>query len=61
MIKLRNSRCKIGGEIMIKAFKRFIERLAESNEETYKGGKLDCCDLNKSDNSKKQKNPSTNK
>jgi hypothetical protein len=36
---------------MIKAIKRFIERLAKSNEETFGDKKLDCCDLNRNNNS----------
>lgn len=35
---------------MLKAIKRFIERLAASNEETFGGKKLDCCDLNRNNN-----------
>ena len=44
---------------MFKFFKKFFEKLAESNEETYKGGKLDCCDLNRSNNVKRENNPPT--
>lgn len=31
---------------------KFIERLAKSNEETFKGQTLDCCSLNKDSNKK---------
>lgn len=37
---------------MIKAIKRFLDRLAKSNEETFGGKKLDCCDLNRNNNSR---------
>lgn len=32
---------------MIKWFKKFIERLAKSNNEMYGGEKLECCTMNK--------------
>ena len=35
---------------MLKAIKRFIDRLAKSNEETFGNQRLDCCDLNRSNN-----------
>ncbi len=31
---------------MFEAFKRFIERLAKSNEEEFKGQNPDCCTIN---------------
>jgi hypothetical protein len=33
---------------MFNFIKRYLERLAEENKKTFGSGKLDCCDLNKS-------------
>jgi hypothetical protein len=41
---------------MIKAIKKFIERLAKSNEETFGNKKLDCCDLNRNHKSESMNN-----
>jgi hypothetical protein len=35
---------------MFKWFKRMIDKIAKANEETYKGKKLDCCELNRNNN-----------
>ncbi|MEL7646534.1 MAG: LDCC motif putative metal-binding protein [Sedimentibacter sp.] len=34
-------------------FQRFLEALAKSNEEAFKGKPLDCCSLNKNTSDKK--------
>lgn len=31
-------------------FKKFLEKLAKANEEAFKGQRMDCCDLNRSNN-----------
>jgi hypothetical protein len=46
---------------MIKAIKKFIDRLAKSNEETFGGKKLDCCDLNRTNKSQEIKNSAKSK
>ncbi|WP_096635787.1 LDCC motif putative metal-binding protein [Clostridium cochlearium] len=36
--------------------KNFIKKIAEQNDKTFGSGKLDCCDINKSNNTKKVDN-----
>lgn len=38
------------GLSMFKWFKKLIDQIAKANEETFKGQKLDCCELNKQNN-----------
>lgn len=38
---------------MIKWIQKFLDNLAKSNSETFKGQPLDCCALNKDTNKKK--------
>lgn len=38
---------------MIKWIKKFLDNLAKSNSNTFKGQPLDCCSLNKNSNSQK--------
>lgn len=40
-------------------FKNFFKKIAEENNKSFGNGKLDCCDLNKSNNGEKKDN--TNK
>ncbi|WP_341877934.1 LDCC motif putative metal-binding protein [Defluviitalea saccharophila] len=40
---------------MIKLLKKFIKNLAEENSKTFGNNRLDCCDLNKSNNSNNKK------
>lgn len=37
-------------------FKKSIKKMAEENEKSFGNGKLDCCDLNKSNNGAKEAN-----
>jgi hypothetical protein len=37
-------------------FKKSIKKMAEENEKSFGNGKLDCCDLNKSNNTAKKAN-----
>lgn len=37
-------------------FKNFIKKIAEENDKSFGNGKLDCCDLNKSNNAIKKTN-----
>lgn len=39
---------------MIKLLKKFIKNLAEENNKTFGSSRLDCCDLNKSNNNSKE-------
>lgn len=39
---------------MLKFLKNLIEKLAEENTKTFGTGRLDCCDLNKSNNISKK-------
>lgn len=39
---------------MKKLFKNFIKKIAEENDKSFGNGKLDCCDLNKSNNTSKK-------
>lgn len=36
---------------MLKWLKKMIDQIAKANEETFKGQKMDCCNLNKQNNS----------
>ncbi len=38
---------------MIKWIKRFLDNLAKSNQETFKGKPLDCCSLNRDSDGRK--------
>lgn len=35
---------------MFKWIKRMLDQIAKANEETFKGQKLDCCELNRRNN-----------
>ncbi|GAA0730163.1 hypothetical protein GCM10008905_31120 [Clostridium malenominatum] len=41
---------------MKKFLKDFIKKIADQNSKTFGNGKLDCCDLNKSNNKVNDKN-----
>lgn len=43
---------------MKKFLKNFIKKIAEQNDKTFGNGKLDCCDINKSNNNKMVDNKS---
>ena len=35
---------------MFKWFKRLLDQIAKANEETFKGQKMDCCEMNRRNN-----------
>lgn len=37
-------------------FKKSVKKMAEENDKTFGNGKLDCCDLNKTNNGAKNTN-----
>lgn len=39
---------------MFKWIKKLIDEIGKANEETFKGQKLDCCDLNRKNNANKK-------
>lgn len=45
---------------MKKFLEKFIKKIADQNEKSFGSGKLDCCDLNKSNNTPKGSNSNTN-
>lgn len=46
---------------MFKFIEKFIKKLSEENEKSFGNGKLDCCELNKTQPAKVQDNKNTNK
>lgn len=45
---------------MFKILKNFLKKLEEENSKSFGNGKLDCCDLNKSNNTNKKTNNKNN-
>lgn len=41
---------------MKKFLEKFIKKIADQNAKSFGNGKLDCCDLNKSNNTTKESN-----
>lgn len=39
---------------MFKWIKRMLDQIAKANEETFKGQKLDCCELNRRNNAERK-------
>ncbi len=46
---------------MFKFIKNWLNRLAKENEKSFGTGRMDCCDLNKQNNTKQTATNNTNK